>query len=70
MKRSIVRILAVAALAWPMTGCGGGKLETGYKYVPLGQTPTQRRANYAGPFSPEAREAQIERWQDDTNRRP
>jgi hypothetical protein len=38
-------------------GCGSNKLETGYAYTPLGSTPTQRRAYYAGPFTPEAREA-------------
>jgi len=43
-------------------GCGGPqKLETGYQFTPLGASPAERRAFYAGPFSAEAREAQIER---------
>ena len=40
-------------------GCGGRRLETGYEYTPLGATPVQRRAYYAGPFSPEARDAMM-----------
>jgi hypothetical protein len=53
-------------------GCRGGRLETGYEYTPLGQSNTQRRAYYAGPFSPEAREAQAEirTGGDDVDRRP
>jgi hypothetical protein len=42
-----------------LVGCSSDKLETGYQYTPLGATPTQRRAYYAGPFSPEAREAMM-----------
>jgi len=45
-----------------LSGCGGSsRLETGYQYTPLGASPAERRAFYAGPFSAEAREAQIER---------
>lgn len=47
--------IAIALLA--CAGCGSSKLETGYAYTPLTSTPTQRRAYYAGPFSPEARDA-------------
>lgn len=50
-------VLATAALA--SAGCGSNKLETGYQYTPLGATPVQRRAYYAGPFSPEARDAMM-----------
>ena len=54
------------------TGCGGHKLETGYTYSPLGDTTTkQRRAYYAGPFSPEARDALMNENADGTSgRRP
>lgn len=58
--RTTARILSLALLALATassTGCSSNKLETGYVYTPLGSTPTQRRAYYAGPFSPEAREA-------------
>lgn len=41
----------------PLSGCGSNKLETGYRYSPLGESAIQRRAYYAGPFSPEARAA-------------
>jgi hypothetical protein len=58
--RTPVRILSLALLSLAAalsTGCSSNKLETGYVYTPLGSTPSQRRAYYAGPFSPEAREA-------------
>lgn len=43
------------------SGCTTTELETGYKFQRLGSsTASQRRAYYAGPFSPEAREAMIE----------
>jgi len=51
-------------------GCGKGQLETGYKYTPLGSTSVQRRAYYSGPFSPEARQAQMEQVQQAGTRRP
>ncbi|MGF1632695.1 MAG: hypothetical protein ACFCVE_02495 [Phycisphaerae bacterium] len=38
-------------------GCGSSRLETGYQYVPLGTSSSQRQAFYADPFSPEARAA-------------
>lgn len=49
--------LSLALAALTIVGCGSNKLETGYVYTPLGSTPSQRRAYYAGPFSAEAREA-------------
>jgi hypothetical protein len=52
-----------------LSGCGEGKLETGYKYRRLGSTMTQRRAYYAGPFSPEAREAEMEQLMEGGPRR-
>ena len=58
--RTTARILTLALLALAgasSIGCSSNKLETGYVYTPLGSTPSQRRAYYAGPFSPEAREA-------------
>ena len=50
-------LLALSLLLLP--GCGSRRLETGYQYTPLGATPVQRRAYYAGPFSPEARDAMM-----------
>lgn len=42
-------------------GCQSNELETGYKFTRLGKaTPAQRRAYYAGPFSPEARNAMLD----------
>lgn len=52
-----------------MMGCSGHKLETGYTYTPLGDTPAKRRGYYADPFSPEARMAQQERTADLESRR-
>lgn len=52
------------------SGCGKGQLETGYKYTPLGSTTSQRRAYYSGPFSPEARQAQMEQVNQAGTRRP
>ena len=55
VTRPTFRLAAIALLT--CAGCGSNKLETGYAYTPLSSTPTQRRAYYAGPFSPEARDA-------------
>jgi hypothetical protein len=52
------------------SGCGSGKLETGYAYTPLGDSPNKRRSYYADPFTPEARAAQQERQADFDARRP
>lgn len=58
-RRVVLALLVLTSIAAP--GCGGRKLETGYQYTPLGATPVQRRAYYAGPFSPEARDALMSR---------
>jgi hypothetical protein len=47
MGRRIILIFLVAA-----GGCES-KLETGYKYTPLGASEEQRRAFYAPAFSPQ-----------------
>ena len=57
--RRVTACTLLLALVAPLAGCGSRKLETGYQYTPLGSTPVQRRAYYAGPFSPEAREAML-----------
>jgi hypothetical protein len=58
-----VGLLAVGSTS--LVGCkGNNTLETGYEFTPLGASPAMRRAFYAGPFSAEAREAQIERGRD------
>jgi hypothetical protein len=59
--RRRVIILALVCLAPLGGGCGSRKLETGYQYTPLDATPVQRRAYYAGAFSPEARDAMMSR---------
>jgi hypothetical protein len=60
MRRTALAIGLIGALGWS-TGCSSNELETGYKFQRLGSsTPTQRRAYYAGPFSPEAREAMMD----------
>ena len=51
---SSTSILALACLA----GCGN-KLETGYQPRALGASAVERRAYFAGPFTPAAREAQL-----------
>lgn len=61
--RRLLTFGVIVTLACAGLGCGG-KLETGYRYRPLGESQAQRRAYYAGPFSPEAREAQMERFQE------
>jgi len=52
---------------------GGGcamDLETGYKYRPLSASPTERRAYYASPYTPEAAAAQHEQSNENRFRRP
>ena len=47
--------LAVIAPTLLLGGCGGSnRLETGYRYSPLGATAIERRAFYADRYSPEA----------------
>lgn len=59
--RSLLLAIGLAGVCTLGTGCQSNELETGYKFTRLGKTtPTQRRAFYAGPFSPEAREAMLE----------
>jgi hypothetical protein len=62
MRRSLVTasLLALGMTVVFGAGCGTQKLETGYAYTPLGDSPTKRRGYYADPFSPEARRAQTE----------
>ena len=57
MRISAGTLLTLTAAALLSAGCGSNKLETGYTYSPLDSSATQRRAYYAGPFSPEARAA-------------
>ncbi len=63
-------MIAVLMLANIQVGCGSARLETGYQPNPIGTTNVQRRAFYSGPFSPEARQAQIEEIQERGSRRP
>lgn len=57
MRRTVLAVGLLGATGWS-TGCSSNELETGYKFQRLGSsTASQRRAYYAGPFSPEAREA-------------
>lgn len=56
-------VLAASAAFWAAAGGCGPQLETGYKYRPLNATPTERRAYYASPFSPEKAAAEQERKQ-------
>lgn len=59
VRRALLLLLAAPASICALAGCGGKQLETGYTFTPLGDSPAQRRAYYAGPFSPEARNAMI-----------
>jgi hypothetical protein len=72
MKRALAMMSIVPAvlLLAPLAGCSSNKLETGYVYTPLGDSPTKQRGYYADPFSPEARAAQTERGADSDSRRP
>ena len=63
-QRTLLVAAGLLATLSAAQGCGSNKLETGYQYTPLGATPTQRRAYYAGPFSPEARQAMMENGAD------
>lgn len=66
----IMRSLILVFCLFGILGCSTRKLETGYTYTPLGDTPAKRRGYYADPFSPEARRAQQERTTDLESRRP
>ena len=74
MKRALAMMSVVPALVMlsllALGGCGSNKLETGYAFTPLGDSPTKQRGYYADPFSPEARAAQSERGADSESRRP
>jgi len=70
MRRLALVLLVALVTLVPGVGCARQTLETGYKFTPLGASPTQRRAYYAGPFSPEARQAQMEAASDESDRRP
>ena len=64
MRETLVRRMGLASAAvWLAVGGCGPQLETGYKYRPLNATPTERRAYYASPFSPEKAAADQERKQ-------
>lgn len=63
MRAEFVRRMGLAAAAVSLTAGCGPQLETGYKYRPLNATPTERRAYYASPFSPEKAAAEQERKQ-------
>jgi len=66
MVKKVLRWMGggIVASAGPWLGMGcGPQLETGYKYRPLNATPTERRAYYASPFSPEKAAADQERRQ-------
>jgi hypothetical protein len=56
---SVRRALCLCIASITLVGCGSRQLETGYTFTPLGASPAQRRAYYAGPFSPEARNAMM-----------
>jgi hypothetical protein len=63
-------VIALLTFTQLQTGCGSARLETGYQPNPIGTTNVQRRAFYSGPFSPEARQAQIQEIQERGSRRP
>ena len=59
--RRVVLLAGVAGTIGAGVGCSSNELETGYQFQRLGSsTASQRRAYYAGPFSPEARAAMME----------
>jgi hypothetical protein len=57
LPAKLYRSAVVAGLALVLGGCTN-VLETGYKPRKLGSTAIERRAYFAGPFTPAAREAQ------------
>jgi len=62
MNKSFACGLLMIGFIFGLAGCkGNSTLESGYQYTPLGASPAARRAFYAGPFSVEARDAQLER---------
>jgi hypothetical protein len=46
------------------TGCGTGKLETGYQYRPLGASDAERKAYYSPRYTRAAAVAEQERQRD------
>lgn len=63
--RSWALLIAMGLLA----GCSA-KTETGYEPRHLGDSEAVQRGYYAAPFSPEARQAELERENDFSQRRP
>ncbi len=64
--------LLAIALCGLLVGCtsNGGRLETGYRYRPIGATTFERRAFYTDRFSVEARQADAYRTAEEAVGRP
>ncbi|MEM6315105.1 MAG: hypothetical protein AAF743_13515 [Planctomycetota bacterium] len=69
LPRSLTIAALVVTTGIAVPGCGSNELETGYRIRPLKASRAEQRAFYAGPFSPEARAAQVESFQSDEARR-
>lgn len=65
--RTALGTLILVAMAG--TGCDSN-LVTGYQPRRLGDSPAQRRAYYAGKYSPQSHAAEAERTDDIRSRRP
>ncbi|MEM8873482.1 MAG: hypothetical protein AAGD32_04405 [Planctomycetota bacterium] len=70
--RNVALVALIITIGLAVPGCGSNKLETGYRIRPLKASEAEQRAFYAGPFTPEARAAQVEafRGEDARRRRP
>ena len=64
-----IRMCGLAIVLASMIGCQG-KLETGYRPRLIGDNAVQRRGYYAGEFTTQKKQAQMEDQSDSELRRP
>lgn len=69
-RQTLLAAGLMVLLGWGIGGCRSGKLETGYRYRPLGANEAQRRAFYAPEYSREASAVERPETTDPTSRRP
>jgi len=67
--RTWMALAALSLVALAATGCDTN-LVTGYQPRRLGDSPAQRRAYYAGKYSPQAHAAESEKADEIRSRRP
>ncbi|MGA2581721.1 MAG: hypothetical protein ABSG31_00475 [Tepidisphaeraceae bacterium] len=70
MRRKRAIFLSVVGVVLPFVTACSDHLETGYKYTRLDMTLSEQHAMYADPYSQEAEEANQDRSQQSSERRP